>query len=163
MTADWNVLIVRMKEQKEGLEAMLELARRQLEAVQDESFPGNIEDFQRLVVQRQELMRRLEDLQAEIARLEKEQAVALGVEEFTLKAIEGRIPDQQYAEISLRLAELGDVLSRINRVDEELETAALGKLKAGGPASGRALRSQQAVQAYRESLKKQGTPDTGEK
>lgn len=155
LTGDWQALVSKISEQRAGFKVMLELARRQLEVAKDEVFPANLDEFQRLVSQRQELMQRLEAMQAEIAGLERELVVRLGVEDFTLKAINGKIPHEQYEEIAQHLAELGDVLYRINRVDEELEAVALGKLKAERTAPDDAFKRQQAVQAYKETMKKQ--------
>lgn len=160
MTGEWQDLLNKISEQTEGFRVMLELARKQLEAAQVEIFPANLDEFQGLVIQRQELMQRLEAMQAEIAGLERELVVRLGVEDFTLKAINGKIPHEQYEEIAQHLAELGDVLYRINRVDEELEAVAIGKLKAERTAPDNTFKRQQAVQAYKETMKKQGPPPT---
>lgn len=141
-------LIENLKQQKGIYLNMLHLARQQLKAVQDPVGSGIDED---LVLQQKAKL--VEDMQLVAVRarlIENDLAERLGLAEFTINGIKGKIDDEMCQSLVLAFEDLSSVLKDIADLDAETVRLISSRLTVYQRPRQRPTDTLQALQAYRD-------------
>ncbi len=142
-------LLHNLERQEELYTFMRHLAREQLETVRDPVQSSRDRDF--ILQQRANLLRDLEPLAKRGRIIERELARAVGLEQFTIKGIEGKVDYELHRRLRQALERLGVLLGEISEIDAESVRLMSSQLTGYRQPPRRPVTSAEAIQAYRES------------
>ncbi|NLW63268.1 MAG: hypothetical protein GX052_04095 [Syntrophomonadaceae bacterium] len=142
-------LLDNLERQEELYTSMRHLAREQLKTVRSPASSGLDRDL--ILKQRAELLQHLEPLGKRGRIIERDLARAVGLEQFTVKGIEGKVDNELHRRLRQAFERLGVLLGEITEIDAESVRLMSSQLAGCHQTPRRPVSSAEALQAYRES------------
>jgi len=145
-------LLDNLERQEELYTFMRHLAREQLESVRSPEKSGSGRDL--ILQQRARMLQDLEPVVKRAKIIERELAQAVGLEQFTVKGSEGKVDNELHRQLRQAYERLGVLLGEITEIDAESVRLMSSQLTGYRQPPRRPVNSAEAIQAYRESNKK---------
>ncbi len=142
-------LLDNLERQEELYAFMRQLAREQLETVRSPEKNGLDRDF--ILQQRARMLQDLEPVVKRAKIIERDLAQAVGLEQFTVKGIEGKVDNELHRQLRQAYERLGVLLGEITEIDAESVRLMSSQLTGYRQPPRRPVSSAEAIQAYRES------------
>ncbi|MGE5404691.1 MAG: hypothetical protein ACM3PP_07110 [Candidatus Saccharibacteria bacterium] len=153
MSNQINNLIEKLNEQSAGFQTMLEISKGQLNEVRRGDFPNHLDGFNKLLVNRQQLMTQMEEKEEEIKKIEALITKEYSIDYFQLSSLKDKMEPGQFERVSTSFNELGSILLEITKVDDEIESEARKRLTAAQKPK-KINSSHAAAKAYKEASAK---------
>lgn len=135
---------------------MAELAQVQLENLQVNGHPACLDEVNRILVQRKEIIDQITPINEENKNLQQAVLQELPIDAFSIKNLKGRIPEEQFARLKLSVNGVQRLLEVVDQADRASEV--IMRRGVPGSSSGKAVAThKQAAQAYSQA-QKQGKP-----
>lgn len=128
-----------------------DLSGEQLDLLADEQWLNKQEQLNELLQKRQIINKEIDVLNSHNKSLQEQVTMQLNLQEFVLSRLESKLEEAQYKSLRQVVAELGDILAKINKTDEQNQIFI--KKKAGPDRVNPQANPQQAQNAYHQAVK----------
>lgn len=127
-----------------------DLSCRQFELLADEHWLAKQEDLNELLQKRQAVNEEIDALNSHNRSLQGQVTRQLGIPEFVLSQLTGDLEEEQYKLLCDAVAQMSDILAKINATDEQNHV--LMKKQAGVGRVSPQINRQQAQNAYQQAV-----------
>lgn len=107
------------------------ISGEQLDLLLNEQWLDKQEELNGLLIKRQNINVEIDALNSRNKSLQKQVATQLDLQEFILSHLESQIEEEQYKSLREIVSDLGDLLARINEIDEQNHSLIKKKLGPG--------------------------------